>query len=62
MRTMIKTKEDFAVQDEAVHFFLAIPISDAELGFKNENGTEAFEELLQNHDIDVFDVYRKSII
>ena len=54
--------EGFTVQDEAVHFFLAIPISDAELGFKNKNGTEAFEELLQNHDIDIFDVYRKSII
>ena len=38
------------------------PISDKELEYINEYGDEKFEELLEEKNINVFDIYRKSIL
>ena len=40
----------------------AIPISDNELDYLNENGVDAFEDLLESNDTEVYDLYRRSII
>jgi len=54
--------EDFEIQGDKIFFLLGIPISDAELSFKNLNGIDALENLFQEHNIDIFDINRKSII
>lgn len=45
-----------------VNWLLMIPISDKELEFLEEYGDEKFEDLLEANEIDVFDIYRKSIL
>ena len=45
-----------------VNWLLAIPISENELRFLDENGADAFEDLLEKHEIEIFDIYRKSIV
>ena len=50
------------IDDHIVNWLFAIPISDNELNYLNENGIEAFEDLLENSDTEVYDIYRKSII
>ena len=50
------------VDDNIVKWLMAIPISDNELEYLNNNGVDAFENLLEQNDTEVFDIYRKSII
>ena len=45
-----------------VNWLFAIPISDNELDYLNENGVDAFEDLLESNDTEVYDLYRRSII
>ncbi|MBP1995845.1 suppressor of fused domain protein [Paenibacillus eucommiae] len=54
--------EDFQVENESIFFLLVIPISEAELRFLRENGTEVLEELFEENEIDIFDIDRKSIL
>ena len=41
---------------------MAIPISNNEFIFLQNNGSDALEDLLEENNIDVFDISRKSII
>lgn len=50
------------IGDHIVNWLFAIPISDNELNYLNENGIEAFEELLENSNTEVYDIYRRSIL
>jgi len=45
-----------------VTWLMPIPISDSEFEFVKEHGSEALEELFEEHDIDVFDLERKSVV
>ncbi len=48
--------------DIDVNWILAIPITDSESSYLKENGEDAFEDLLEENDIDIFDLSRDSII
>lgn len=54
--------QEIELDGHIVNWLLAVPISDKELEYLDENGAEAFEELLEKHEIDIFDIYRKSIL
>ncbi|MCS3531161.1 hypothetical protein M2373_002576 [Chryseobacterium sp. JUb7] len=54
--------EDFMVQNEEVHFLLAIPISELEFELFKQKGSDALETLLEENEIDIFDINRKSIL
>lgn len=54
--------EGFEVQNEEIFFLLAIPISDAELDYLNNNGKEQLETLFEEKEIDIFDIQRDSVI
>ena len=45
-----------------INWLYMVPISDKELEYIEEFGDEKFEELLEEKNVDVFDIYRKSII
>ncbi len=52
-----------ANSDKNVLFLLAVPISDGELKYKENNGDDALEELLFGEmKIDIFDLNRKSVV
>lgn len=53
---------DFNIEGKPIYFVLAIPISDKELEYKNEFGTDALETLFEKESIDIFDINRKSIV
>jgi len=54
--------EDFSIDERKINFLLAIPITQAELEYKNTYGHNALENLLEEKNIDIFDIDRKSII
>lgn len=54
--------EEFSVEGISVRFLLAIPISDKELEFLTQHGKEAFEDLLEENNIDIFNLERKSVV
>jgi len=54
--------EGFEVQNEEILFLLAIPISDAELQYKNQNGSSALESVFEEKNIDIFDLDRASVL
>jgi hypothetical protein len=47
---------------KSVACLLCVPISESELNYKLKNGDNALEKLLQEHDVDVFDYKRASVI
>lgn len=55
--------EPLQVGDKNVSFLLCIPVSDAELEYRNDNGVNALESLLFGQkNIDIFDLDRKSVL
>ncbi|MBR7905153.1 suppressor of fused domain protein, partial [Burkholderia cenocepacia] len=46
---------------EKVNWLQGIPISDAELEILRTRGDSEFEDLLEQADVDVFDLYRSSL-
>ena len=50
------------LNNHAVAWLLVIPISDAEFDYLRYNGDEAFEELLEQSEVDFSDIYRNSVI
>lgn len=48
--------------DKIITWLLAIPISDSELDFLRENGSEMLEDLFEKNDVDIFDIDRKSVV
>ena len=49
------------LETKDVTWLLCIPISDAELNYKIENGSDFLEELFEEHQINIFDLNRKSL-
>ncbi|MCR5738166.1 MAG: suppressor of fused domain protein [Eubacterium sp.] len=45
-----------------VNWLFAIPISDSELEYLEKYGDQAFEELLEEKNTEVFDIYRDSVV
>ena len=52
----------FSVGDITVAWLMAIPVSDAEMAYADKHGVEALEDLLEEKDVDVADLWRKSVI
>ncbi|RZS37448.1 suppressor of fused protein SUFU [Herbihabitans rhizosphaerae] len=50
------------LRDKTVAFLFAVPISDAELEYAEENGTEQLEDMFEQNEIDVFDIDRPSVV
>ncbi|MCS4533828.1 suppressor of fused domain protein [Neisseria montereyensis] len=50
------------LDSKTVHWLLAIPISQSELDYRNNNGLDALESLLEEKNADIFDLNRKSVI
>lgn len=49
------------MEDIQIVWLLAVPISDKELQYKLEHGDDAFDQLLFEKKVDVFDLNRKSV-
>lgn len=47
--------------DKKVAWLLAVPISDKEFEYAKKYGTDALENLFEEHQIDIFDLKRKSV-
>ncbi len=47
-------------EDEIITWLMAVPISEAERQYIHANGIEAFEELLEENNVDISDLYRTS--
>lgn len=48
--------------DIMIEWLMLVPISEAEYGFACENGVDMLEEKFEESDIDVYNMYRKSVI
>lgn len=58
-------KDDFLADElssKKVAWLQAIPISDAERVFASERGFEALSQRFQDHQIDVYDIHRQSVV
>ncbi|EJO5347061.1 suppressor of fused domain protein [Clostridium botulinum] len=49
-------------EDKKVAWLLAIPISEEEFKYANDKGSDALEELFEEHQIDIFNLNRKSVL
>ena len=54
--------ESLKLETKTVNWLLGIPISDAELNYRNENGVDALERLFEEKGVDVFDLERISVV
>lgn len=50
------------INNHAITWLLAMPISDMEFEYIQCNGDEAFEELLEQSEVDFSDIYRDSVV
>lgn len=50
------------LEDKRIEWLLAVSISEEEGKYAEEHGSDALEELFEENDIDIFDMYRKSVI
>lgn len=50
------------LDEKKVAWLQAVPISDAEMKFADEKGTEALEDLFEEKQIDVYDLDRPSVV
>lgn len=48
--------------DKVVEWLLAVPISEKEAVFAEKYGSDALEELFEREQIDIYDLYRKSVL
>jgi hypothetical protein len=53
---------EYKTDDRIIEWLLAVPISEREYLYAEEQGSEALEELFEKHQIDIFDLTRKSIL
>lgn len=59
--TTNKFKES-EIDGEKINMMLCVPISEAELKYRDKNGPVALQELLIKKNIDVSDLFRKSVV
>lgn len=52
----------FIIDQEEVLFMWLVPITDSESGYIKKYGWEAFEDKLELEEVDVIDVFRKSVV
>lgn len=53
---------ELRINDKVIEWLLAVPISEKECRYADEYGSEALEELFEEHQIDIFNLFRKSIV
>ena len=49
-------------EDKVITWLMIVPISDAELQYLKEYGSDALETLFEEKNIDIFDLERKSVV
>lgn len=54
--------DDIFCENKQITWLMAVPISEAEYVYLEENGSDALENLLEKKDIDVFDLERASVV
>lgn len=54
--------ETINLDDRKVAWLLGVPISEQECIYAEKNGTDALEDLFEKEQIDIFNIYRKSVI
>lgn len=54
--------DELTLPDREVLWLMAVPISEAEAAFAEENGSDALEDLFEKNQIDVFDLNRPSVV
>lgn len=54
--------ETLEFDDKKVTWLQAIPISEAEYAYVDKNGAEALEDILEEAEVDILDLERKSTI
>lgn len=47
---------------KVVTWLSLVPISEAELEYLDDNGSDALESLFEENSIDIFDIYRESVL
>jgi antitoxin YqcF len=57
-----KEFETLHFQTKKVAWLLAVPISEAERQYANVNGPEALEKLFEEKQINIYDLFRKSVL
>ena len=50
------------VDDQAIHFLLMLPISDAEKNYLETHGIDALEAIFNEKQIDIYDINRASVL
>lgn len=53
---------NLSFDNKQIHPLLLIPISDKELEYKLSNGYVALERLFEEHEVNIFDLNRKSVV
>ncbi|HEV3190067.1 MAG TPA: suppressor of fused domain protein [Polyangiaceae bacterium] len=54
--------ETLVLEKKRVAWLLAVPVSEAELRFAEAKGVGALENVFEEHQIDIFDINRKSVV
>lgn len=54
--------ETINLEDKKVAWLLAVPISEKECIYAEKNGTNALEDFFEKEQIDIFNLYRKSLM
>ncbi|HEX2936651.1 MAG TPA: suppressor of fused domain protein [Bacteroidales bacterium] len=54
--------ETLYFEDKVVTWLQAVPISEAEYEYAEENGAEALEDLLEEAEVDILDLNRRSVL
>lgn len=52
----------FQYEDISIAWLMAVPISESELSYATKHGGKALEELFEEKDIDIFNLYREPVI
>lgn len=55
----LKTME---LEDRLIAWLMAVPISESEWEYARRNGTDALEDVLEENEADIWDIYRESVI
>ena len=54
--------QSIALEDVYIAWLMVVPISDAEYNYAKENGIDSLEEVFEEKQIDVYNIYRESVI
>lgn len=54
--------ESFTYQNKQIAWLMTVPISDREMAYADTRGLDALEDLFEENEIDVYDLYRESVI